>query len=114
MKKIAVALLSAVAFSSSFANVDKGLAYKSSGLSADDVAAQNYFVNHFFAFDNYGIGKSGNDITAMILRPKDSNPFTPASFGLLFKYLSRVRVRGFESLGLRIMEVISLPLLPIP
>jgi hypothetical protein len=30
MKKIAVALLSAVALSSSFANVDKGLAYKSS------------------------------------------------------------------------------------
>jgi len=76
MKKLTVALLSAVAFSSSFANVDKGLAYKSSGLSADDVAAQNYFVNHFFAFDNYGIGKSGNDITAMILRPKDSNPLT--------------------------------------
>ena len=76
MKKIAVALFSAVAFSSSFANVDKGLAYKSSGLSADDVAAQNYFVNHFFAFDNYGIGKSGNDITAMILRPKDSDPLT--------------------------------------
>ena len=45
MKKIVVALLSAVTFSSSFANVDKGLAYKSSGLSADDVAAQNYFVN---------------------------------------------------------------------
>ena len=76
MNKLAVALLGTVVFTSTFANVDKGLAYKSSGLSADDVAAQNYFVNHFFAFDNYGIGKSGNDVTAMILRPKDSNPLT--------------------------------------
>ena len=47
MKKLAVALLSAVAFTSSFANVDKALAYKSSGLSADDVAAQNTLLTIF-------------------------------------------------------------------
>jgi hypothetical protein len=52
------------------------LAYKSSGLSANDVAAQNYFVNHFYSFGNYAITKKGKEITALILRAKGSNPLT--------------------------------------
>lgn len=56
--------------------VNKNLAYPSGSVSADDVAAQTYFVNHFYSFGNYGISKKGKEITALILRPKDSNPLT--------------------------------------
>ncbi len=72
---VALAAACAVATSAS-ANVSKSLAYPTGTPSADEVAAQTYFVNHFYAFDNYGIGKKGKDITALILRAKDANPLT--------------------------------------
>ncbi len=58
------------------ASVSKNLAYPSGDVSANDIIAQTYFVNHFYSFDNYGIGRNDKDITAFILRPKDSNPLT--------------------------------------
>ena len=78
MKHIAlsVAIAASLATNVAQATVTKDLAYKSSGLSADEVAAQTYFVNHFYSFDNYGIGKKGKDVTALILRAKGSNPLT--------------------------------------
>ena len=78
MKRIAlsVAVAASLAASVATATVTKDLAYKSSGLSANDVAAQNYFVNHFYSFGNYAITKKGKDITALILRAKGSNPLT--------------------------------------
>lgn len=56
--------------------VSKNLAYPSGNLSANEVAAQTYFVNHFYSFDNYGIAKNGKEVTALILRAKNSNPLT--------------------------------------
>ena len=78
MKRIAlsVAVAASLAASVATATVTKDLAYKSSGLSANDVAAQNYFVNHFYSFGNYAITKKGKEITALILRAKGSNPLT--------------------------------------
>ncbi len=78
MKRIAlsVAVAASLAAGVATATVSKDLAYKSSGLSANDVANQNYFVNHFYSFDNYAITKKGKDVTALILRAKDSNPLT--------------------------------------
>jgi hypothetical protein len=73
---ISVAVAASLAASVATATVTKDLAYKSSGLSANDVAAQNYFVNHFYSFGNYAITKKGKDITALILRAKGSNPLT--------------------------------------
>jgi len=73
---ISVAVAASLAASVATATVSKDLAYKSSGLSANDVAAQNYFVNHFYSFSNYAITKKGKDITALILRAKGSNPLT--------------------------------------
>ncbi|MBA5248416.1 hypothetical protein MNB_SUP05-SYMBIONT-4-98 [hydrothermal vent metagenome] len=74
MKHIAlsIALVAGVAQ----ATVTKDLVYPSGSVSADEVAAQTYFVNHFYSFNNYGIAKKGKDITALILRPKGSNPLT--------------------------------------
>ena len=78
MKKLllSTALVSVFTVTNSFAVVTKDLAYKATGLTADEVANQTYFVNHFYSFDNYGIGKKGKDVTALILRAKDSNPLT--------------------------------------
>jgi hypothetical protein len=58
------------------ATVSKDLAYPSGSVSANDVANQNYFVNHFYSFGNYAITKKGKEITALILRAKGSNPLT--------------------------------------
>ncbi len=40
-------------------------------LSADEIIAQVYFVNHFYAFKNYGITQQGNAITIVIKRQND-------------------------------------------
>ena len=75
-KVLSIAIAVGLASSVATAAVTKDLAYKSSGLSANDVAAQNYFVNHFYSFSNYAITKKGKDITALILRAKGSSPLT--------------------------------------
>jgi hypothetical protein len=78
MKKIAlsVAVATTLATSVAMATVSKDLAYTSGSVTADELAAQNYFVNHFYSFGNYAITKEGKDITALILRAKGSNPLT--------------------------------------
>jgi hypothetical protein len=78
MKHIAlsVALATSLVSSVAMATVSKDLAYPSGSLSANDVANQNYFVNHFYSFGNYAITKKGKEITALILRAKGSNPLT--------------------------------------
>jgi hypothetical protein len=72
--KLALISATSVATTMSFA-VDKNTPYNSNP-NAHQLAEQVYFVNHFYSFDNYGIGKKGKDITALILRDKDSNPLT--------------------------------------
>jgi len=77
IKVLSMAVAVGLASSVTTATVSKDLAYPSGALtSADDIIAQNYFVNHFYSFDNMGIGKSGGDITSMILRPKGASPLT--------------------------------------
>ncbi|WXU00094.1 MAG: hypothetical protein Ctma_0805 [Catillopecten margaritatus gill symbiont] len=74
MKHIALSIVLATGVAQ--ATVTKDLAYPSGDVSANEVANQNYFVNHFYSFKNYAITKKGKDITALILRPKGSNPLT--------------------------------------
>ncbi len=72
--KYIVLILSLLSLSAVAAQKD--LPYKSGNLSADELAKQVYFVNHFFSFKNYGISKKDKEITALILRAKDDKPLT--------------------------------------
>ena len=76
--KFLITLLSALSLTilSVHANVSKNLPYPSGSLSANEVANQVYFVNHFYGFKNYAITKKGKKITALVLRAKDKNPLT--------------------------------------
>ena len=65
-------------FSLSFANVAKDLKYPKGKVSANEVAKQIYFVNHFLGTKNYGISKKGRNITTLVLRAKDESPLTTA------------------------------------
>ena len=57
------------------AGVPKDLPYPSGGnLSADDIAQQTYFVNHFYAFKNYAIVKKGRKITVLLNKVKGRKP----------------------------------------
>lgn len=78
MKPFALLVALATTLTTTFvgATVEKNLAYPSGNLTANKVAAQTYFVNHFYSFNNYGISKQGKEITALILRSKNSNPLT--------------------------------------
>jgi hypothetical protein len=59
------------------AGVPKDLPYPSGGdLTADQIMDQVYFVNHFYAMDNYGITEKDDKITVLINKPKDSDPKT--------------------------------------
>ena len=73
---LTVAVATTLATSVAMAKVSKDLAYPSGSVTADELAAQNYFVNHFYGFKNYAITKDGKDVTALILRAKGSNPLT--------------------------------------
>jgi len=58
------------------AAVDRSLPYPSGTPSADDIANQVYFVNHFFALDNYAIVKDGRAITVLVNKSKGKKPTT--------------------------------------
>jgi len=58
------------------AGVTKELAYPSGDATADQIADQVYFVNHFYALNNYGIGKKGKDITILVSKSKGKKPTT--------------------------------------
>lgn len=73
---LSVAFATSLVTGISVATVSKNLAYPTGAVSANELAAQTYFVNHFYSFNNYGIGKNGQDITALILRDKGSDPLT--------------------------------------
>ena len=69
------------------AGVSKDLAYPSDGnLTADQIIEQTYFVNHFYAFDNYAITKKGRDITVLVIKSKDKKPTT----NTLERYLNNI------------------------
>ncbi len=72
--------LSVLSFSLA-AGVPKDLPPPSATPSADELAQQVYFVNHFYALNNYGIIMDGkrpkpDGITVIINKAKDANPTT--------------------------------------
>ncbi len=58
------------------AGVPKDLPLPSGEPSAKEIADQVYFVNHFYAFKNYGITKKGKTITVLINKAKGKRPTT--------------------------------------
>ncbi len=74
--KFAVAAL--VAFGSSVvsADVTRALAVPSGTPDADEIMDQVFYVNHFYGFDNYGIGKKGKKITVLVNKSAGKKPTT--------------------------------------
>jgi hypothetical protein len=67
------------------AAVSKDLPYPTGGnLTADQIIEQTYFVNHFYAFDNYAITQQGRDITVLLIKSEGKKPTT----NTLERYLS--------------------------
>jgi hypothetical protein len=75
--KFAVATFGALISSFAGADATRDLPYPSGGsLTADEIMDQVYFVNHFYAFKNYGIGKKGKKITALVNKSSGKKPTT--------------------------------------
>ncbi|MDJ0740421.1 MAG: outer membrane lipoprotein-sorting protein [Gammaproteobacteria bacterium] len=59
------------------AGVPKDLPYPSGDLTADQILDQVYFVNHFYAFNNYAITRKGRrDITVLVIKGEGQKPTT--------------------------------------
>ncbi len=58
------------------AEVTRSLALPSGTPSADEIIDQVYYVNHFYSFDNYGIGKKGKKITVLVNKSSGKKPTT--------------------------------------
>jgi len=72
---LACALLTASTIAS--AGVSKSLAYPTGDLTADQLADQVYFVNHFYGFKNYAIAKKGRkNITVLVSKVAGKKPTT--------------------------------------
>ena len=65
-----------LASTASFADVTRSLPLPSGTPSADEIIDQVYYVNHFYGFDNYGIGKKGNKITVLVNKSAGEKPTT--------------------------------------
>ncbi len=79
----ALALAAAISHTA-VAGVPKDLPYPSGDLTAEQIMDQVYFVNHFYAFDNYAITKQGKDITVLVIKGEGKKPTT----NTLERYLS--------------------------
>lgn len=66
----------ALGSSVSGADVTRSLAIPSGSPSADEIMDQVYFVNHFYSFENYGIGKKGKKITVLVNKSSGDKPTT--------------------------------------
>jgi hypothetical protein len=71
----ALALAAAISHTA-VAGVPKDLPYPSGDLTAEQIMEQVYFVNHFYAFDNYAITKQGKDITVLVIKGEGKKPTT--------------------------------------
>ncbi len=58
------------------AGVPKNLPFPSGTPTADEIAQQVYFVNHFYALKNYGITKKGRTVTVLINKAAGKKPST--------------------------------------
>jgi len=74
--KITIAALAAFGSSIVGADVTRSLAIPSGSPSADEIMDQVFFVNHFYAFENYGIGKEGKKITVLVNKSAGKKPTT--------------------------------------
>ncbi len=84
---VAAVALALTASLSAAAGVSKDLAYPTDGnLTAEQIIEQTYFVNHFYAFDNYAITKKGRDITVLVIKSRDKKPTT----NTLERYLNNI------------------------
>ncbi len=68
----AAALIPAI----SFAGVPKDLPYPSGAVTADQLADQVYFVNHFYALKNYAITEKDKKITVLVNKSAGKKPTT--------------------------------------
>lgn len=74
--KTAIAALFALGSTVSSADVTRSLAIPSGTPSADEIIDQVFYVNHFYGFDNYGIGKKGKEITVLVNKSSGKKPTT--------------------------------------
>ena len=58
------------------ATVPKDLPYPTGELTAQQIMEQVYFVNHFYAFDNYAITKEKRDVTVLVIKGVGRKPTT--------------------------------------
>jgi hypothetical protein len=73
---IAACVLATTVSFSALAGVPKDLPYPTGSLNADQIIDQVYFVNHFYAFNNYAITKQGRDITVLVIKGEGKTPTT--------------------------------------
>lgn len=73
-KSLVIAL--AMAPTLALAGVPKALPYPSGDVTADQIADQVYFVNHFYALDQFAITKKGRSITVLVNKSKGKKPTT--------------------------------------
>jgi hypothetical protein len=59
-----------------YADVDRSLALPTGTPSADEIIHQVYYVNHFYGFDNYAIGKKDKKITVLVNKFAGKRPTT--------------------------------------
>ena len=73
-----LAALTLLSTQTAFAGVSKNLPLPKEGekLTANAIADQVYFVNHFYALKNYGITKKGRSITVLLNKSKGKKPTT--------------------------------------
>ena len=76
--KTKLTLLAALSLGSSIAAADvtRSLPLPSGTPSADEIINQVYYVNHFYAFDNYGIGDKDDKITVLVNKSAGKTPTT--------------------------------------
>jgi hypothetical protein len=59
-----------------YAGVDRELPYPDQGrlLTAEDVAKQVYYANHFYSFDNFSVKRRGKTLSVLINKTAHGNP----------------------------------------
>ena len=73
---LTIATLLALSSNVAQSEVTRSLPLPSGTPSANEIIDQVYYVNHFYGFDNYGIGKEGKNITVLINKSAGEKPTT--------------------------------------
>jgi hypothetical protein len=70
-----IAVFTSITFASiTYADVDRSLPLPGRSPGAEEIIDQVYYVNHFYGFDNYGIGKKDKKITVLVNKPAGKKP----------------------------------------